>query len=100
MHQPTVREHTGDQRGRRGHPRQFAGQLGLSEKHGWNEAEAQRIGLAFMRSQRELHQQINRRADADDGERCHRRPVAAGVVVSIGKEHVGNLPHSLYQLLC
>ena len=34
----------------------------------------------------------NRRADADDGERHHRRPVAAWVVVSIGKEHVSGLP--------
>ena len=72
MHQPAVREHTGDQRSRRGDPRQFAGQLDLSEKHSWNEAETQRIGLDFMRSQRELQQQINRRAQADDGERCQR----------------------------
>ena len=40
------------------------------KEHGWNEAEAQRIGLPFIRSQRELNQHINRRADADDGERC------------------------------
>ena len=69
------------------------------KKHSWNEAEAQRIGLAFIRSQRELNQQINRRADSDDGERCQWWPVTARVIVSIGKEHLVAMSLSLLKFV-
>ena len=92
MQQPPVREHTGDQRSRRRDSRQFADQLSLSEKHRWNESKTQRIRLSFVVFQWELKQQVNRRVDTDDSERCQRRPVAEWVIVSIGNEHVGDLP--------
>ena len=82
-----MREHTGDKCGGRGNPRQFADQLGLSEKNRWNESKTQRIRLSFVGFQWELKQQVNRRVDTDDGERCQRRPLPEWIVVSIGNNH-------------